>query len=149
MELMKFYPQYRFATASDFYFDAADETIFYNSKKIDSDDGKIALLHEIAHAELAHFDFATDFELFAMETRAWDYTRTLARQFKLPLAEDFVIDCLSTYANWLEKRSACPACDNFSLQTDRATYRCFRCQTRWQVHTDSLERVHRVRLSDN
>ena len=138
VDLLAFYPNYQFEIGDDFLYDAAEDIIYYQVNSLNTNDGQIALLHEIAHAQLGHFHYASDFELFAMETQAWNRTRQLARQHNLPLSEDYVTDCLASYATWLHKRATCPTCSNFSLQMDELTYRCFLCDDRWQVKVDSL-----------
>lgn len=146
MDIMSRYPQQSFRAADEFCYDAADDIIYYDPARLDEAEGRLALLHELAHATLAHFDYDSDFELFAMETRAWAHTRELASSEKVPCDESYIDECLASYATWLAKRATCPTCDNFSLQIDKTTYRCFRCHTRWQVHTDRLDRIRRVRL---
>jgi DNA-directed RNA polymerase subunit RPC12/RpoP len=145
-EITAAYPQFRFESADEFCYDAAADVIYFDERTLESESGRLSLLHEIAHAELAHFDFQTDFELFAMETRAWARTRDLAHTYGVDCSEQFIIDCLTSYADWVTERATCPACENFSLQQDATTYRCFRCQTRWHIETDAKNRVRRVKL---
>jgi len=140
------YPELRFASGDEFLFDAADDIIYYVADAIDQLEGQLALLHEIAHAKLGHFHYASDFELFAMETQAWRLTRHLALTHDLIVPRGYIEDCLDTYNTWLTKRATCPACHNFSTQEDEVTYRCFMCDTRWRVTIDALERTRRVKL---
>ena len=105
------------------------------------------MLHEVAHAELNHFDYATDLELVVMECRAWQRTRQLARQHNVALDELYVADCLTGYSDWLTLRASCPDCQNFSLQADSTTYRCFRCQTSWRIRLDTLNRSHQEKIT--
>lgn len=143
------YPELRFEPADEYCFDAAAETIYYDTNTLETPSGRLSLLHEIAHAQLAHFDFQSDFELFAMETRAWAKTRELAQAHGVKCTERFVAECLQTYADWVTHRATCPTCENFSLQEDPQTYKCFRCQTRWHIRTDAQNRIHRVRLEES
>ncbi len=140
------YPQFSFEAADEFCYDAAADVIYFDATTLETESGRLSLLHEIAHAELSHFDFQTDFELFAMETRAWARTRDLATSYGITCTDAFITGCLTSYADWVTERATCPACENFSLQQDSSTYRCFRCQTRWHIETDAKNRVRRVRL---
>lgn len=141
------YIDLQFETADEFLYDAADEIIYYDPESLENHDGQVALLHEIAHAELGHFHFTSDLELFALETQAWNKTASLCEVYAVPLSENYLQSCLQTYATWLTQRATCPACDNFSTQENALTYRCFLCHTRWQVKTDAQSRIKRVRLS--
>lgn len=145
-ELLTAFPEQTFAAGNDFVYDSADDIVYYDSDNLHSDTGRLSLLHEIAHARLAHFHYTSDLELFIMETKAWALTRQLADQYAVAIDDDYIDDCLQSYANWLEQRATCPLCDNFSLQQGHSTYRCFRCGTRWRVYTDALERIRRQRI---
>ncbi|MCC7543230.1 hypothetical protein IT415_00805 [bacterium] len=140
------YNDLQFEASDDFLYDAADEIIYYDSDTVGENEGQIALLHEIAHAQLGHFHYNTDLELFALETQAWGLTSQLCKQYSVTIPDEYLRSCLQTYASWLTQRATCPACNNFSTQDDAITYRCFLCDTRWQVKTDVQARVRRIRL---
>jgi hypothetical protein len=139
---------YSFSSADEFYFDAACDTIYFESSSINSARGLVCLLHEIAHAELAHFDYRTDLELFAMESRAWIKTKDLAHLYDLPCSDRFIQSCLSSYGRWVEARSTCPTCTNFSLQTDKTTYHCFYCKTKWHIAEDTQASIRRIKIDE-
>lgn len=146
MELLTAYPEQTFRAGTDFMYDSADDIVYYIPQHLSKTHGQLALLHEIAHAQLGHFHYQTDFELFAMETKAWARTRALALKHALPITESYIDECLASYATWLTKRATCPLCGNFSLQTTQATYQCFRCQTRWRVGSDAVEGINQIML---
>lgn len=142
------FAHHEFMADSDFYFDAADDVIYYDASRLSTNLGALSLLHEIAHAELAHFDFRTDLELFAMETQAWAKTRELAQRHGIACSDRYIRSCLNTYSRWIDQRSTCPTCDNFSLQTDSSTYQCFSCQARWRIQETANTSIRRVRLDN-
>ena len=147
MEILTQYPQYEFVQSDEFLFDAADDIIYYSKPDLDHEQGQIALLHEVSHAELNHFDYSSDLELVVMECRAWQRTRELAEVHELSIDEVYISDCLGGYSTWLEDRATCPDCQNFSLQTSDDTYHCFRCCTRWRITTDALDRLHQEKIT--
>ncbi len=140
------YHELNFEPGDEFLYDAADEIIYYHEASLGRNEGQIALLHEIAHAQLGHFHYHTDLELFALETQAWHATKHLCAVHGVTLSEEYLRNCLSTYAHWLNNRASCPVCNNFSTQEDELTYRCFLCHARWQVKTDVQARIRKVRL---
>lgn len=137
MEIIAAYPDIEFVPDEAFFYDAADEIVYYHPRQLKQDTGKVALLHEIAHAQLNHFDYSTDLELIVMEARAWSATRDLARQHAVALDEGYLKQCLASYNSWLENRASCPLCTNFSLQLNPTTYQCFRCLHQWQIDTQN------------
>ena len=147
MELLKSYADYEFVESDEFLFDAADDIIYYSASDLDTLQGRVALLHEVAHAQLNHFDYSSDLELVLMECRAWQHTRQLAQAHDLAIDEVYVEDCLQGYADWLTERSTCPQCQNFSLQTPTGAYRCFRCQQSWHIVSDTLHQTRQEKLA--
>lgn len=143
---MQDFSLYQFLESDDFYFDAASDCIYYDSASLAINRGVVSLLHEIAHAELAHFDYRTDFELFAMETQAWMKTRTLTHYYQVECSDNFIQNCLASYGKWVEARSTCPTCTNFSLQENKTTYHCFSCQTRWHIAEGTEASIRRIKL---
>lgn len=139
---------YSFSSADEYYFDAACDTIYFDANTLYSTRGLVCLLHEIAHAELAHFDYRTDLELFAMESRAWIKTKKLAQTYGLPCNDRFIQRCLASYGRWVEARSTCPTCANFSLQSDKTTYQCFYCKTKWHIAEDAQASIRRVKIDE-
>ena len=122
-------------------------TITYDEERIGQNDGKLALLHEIAHARLGHRIYKYDIQLITMEMDAWDMTRQLALQFELTIDEEHIAHCIETYDEWLTKRATCPDCGNFSLQRGRDSYSCFACGAQWEVNWRKDRRVKRTVIS--
>lgn len=147
-KIMLDFAGYEFVSSDDFYFDAACDTVYFDRAAISAPRGAICLLHEIAHAELAHFDYRTDLELFAMESQAWMKTKTLAEHYSLPCSDSFIQSCLASYGRWVEARSTCPTCTNFSLQEDKTTYKCFFCQTKWHIAEEAQASIRRVKIDE-
>lgn len=102
-----------------------------------------SLLHETAHALLAHRAYATDLELLLLETAAWKRAEGLAGSLEIAIDQDHIEDCLDTYRDWLHARSRCPRCNTAGLQYCRE-YRCFNCHARWQVTEARFCRPYRT-----
>ena len=105
--------------------------------------GVWALLHEIAHAQLEHKKYGTDFSLLKLETQAWSLAKQISIRYNVTIDEDYVQDCLDTYRDWLHKRAKCPTCGVVSLQRKDLIYQCFNCSTNWQVPRSPLCQVSR------
>lgn len=120
------------------------KTIYYNSRRLGSNTGKIGLLHEIGHGLLSHRVYKYDMELLKMEMEAWDIVRELAPKYNLTIDEEHIARCISSYDYWLSKRATCPDCTNFSLQKDRTTFGCFACGSEWKVNDRKDRRVKRT-----
>lgn len=105
-----------------------------------------SLLHETAHALLAHKRYSMDFELLALEVDAWERARGLSKRYSVVLDEDHIQDCLDTYRDWLYRRSICPTCTTKALQLDgQPVYRCYNCLTSWRVANSRFCRPYRKR----
>ena len=123
------FPAIRFAAGNNFKWSAKARTITYKS------DGAhvLFLLHELAHAQLGHADFALDVELLAQERDAWQLVRSkLSPAYNVPFSEGAAEQALDTYRDWLDARSRCPACGLSSLQTKTSTYTCVNCRCSWR-----------------
>lgn len=120
------------------------KTVYYNSRRMGTNTGKIGLLHEIGHGILAHRVYKYDMELLKMEMEAWDIVRKLAPKYNLDIDEEHIARCISSYDHWLSKRATCPDCANFSLQKDRSTFGCFACGSKWKVNDRKDRRVKRT-----
>lgn len=127
---------------SDFSYTFLQGNIFkWSSKKqyimhprISSWEDFWTLLHEIAHAELDHFDFCFDVELLDIETKAWVYAvEVLAPRYKTTISQDFIEDNLDTYREWVHQRSTCPNCRQNGIQPKTGTYQCINCKCLWSA----------------
>lgn len=144
MDFLKHFPDQSFIPARFFSWSPSVSSIYYDPKRLKSNDGKLALLHEIGHARLGHRFYTYDMELLRMEMEAWDIVRQLAPRFDLHIDEDHITNCIASYDEWLSKRATCPDCENFSLQKDRHSYACFACGSRWSVNKRLDRRVKRT-----
>lgn len=134
MDIIADYSDLVFVENEYFAYDAAQEVVNFDTSEINTQIGKLSLLHEIAHAKLGHFQYGTDFELLLMEIDAWHLTRQLASRHKVKIDEVFIDQCIATYDNWLNARSTCPSCDTFCLELGPHVFHCFMCGTEWQVN---------------
>jgi hypothetical protein len=137
------FPQFDFIAGKGFMWSPHTKSIVYDARRRESNDGKIALIHEIGHALLGHRLYKYDMELIRMEMDAWDIVRRLAPRYDLRIDESHIAHCIATYDAWLTKRATCPDCQNFSLQKGRDEYGCFACGSVWQVNWRKDRRVTR------
>lgn len=142
--IIKDFPQFTFIAGSYFKWSPNSQSITYDPRRVRSNDGKIALVHEIGHATLGHRIYKYDMELIKMEMDAWDVVRQLAPKYKLRIDEKHIAYCIDTYDYWLTKRATCPDCQNFSLQKTRDQYGCFACGSVWNVNWRKDRRVTRT-----
>ncbi len=148
MDIIASYAKYTFVPSGYFAFDASEETIHYDEAEIQSNKGKLSLLHEVSHAELGHFTFSNDFELLIMEAQAWHLTKRLCNRFDVPVDDAYIQECINSYDHWLSTRSSCPHCYNFCLPTkDPHTFRCFLCGCSWQASANPHEAITLTVLS--
>lgn len=132
-EIITSYPEIQFASSSQFVWSPTNKTVFYDETACQNSTGKLALLHEIGHAELGHHDYTSDIGLLNMEMDAWEYAIAHAPRYQLPIDEAHIERCLETYRMWLYKRSRCPECQFHGVQTTAFQYRCFMCRHTWEV----------------
>jgi len=138
------YPHYHFAQSDDFKWSPDVVTIYH--APLTTHEAIWSLLHEIAHAELAHATYTLDVELVQREVAAWEYARTaLALQHNLTIDPDYIEDHINTYRVWLHARSTCPDCSQNGLQT-KNTYSCINCRCVWQANEAKICALRRVRL---
>ncbi|MGC1177182.1 MAG: hypothetical protein WA843_03870 [Candidatus Saccharimonadales bacterium] len=143
VRLQRLFPELTFTPGKQFYWSPESSEIFYKSGA-DGAQAIWSLLHETGHALLKHATYKADFELLTMEVAAWERARVLAQEIGASIDEDHIQDCLDTYRDWLYKRSICPTCSTKSLQqSDFVHYRCFNCNTRWQVSASRFHRTYR------
>lgn len=135
---------YEFVNGDDFCWSASKKIIFHSN--IESLESLWTLLHEIAHAELGHFDFNKDIELIRQEVSAWEHAAAiLAPSYDLTIDDDFIQDHLDSYRLWLHKRSACPNCGQTGLQNQN-TYSCVNCRCIWRANDARVCALRRFRL---
>lgn len=144
-ELSNQYKNINFLPGDNFIWSPDRQTIFYHPERLANNEGKLALLHEIAHSELNHQTYTLDIELINMEVSAWSKARQLAAHFLVDVNNEHIEQCLETYRLWLYKRSRCPNCQNTGLQQDGRTYRCFICSATWKVADSQSLRPRRMR----
>lgn len=144
MDIMRHYNELKFEPIDYFAFSASEDVVYYDHVELasDSNEARLALLHEISHALLGHFTYSSDFELMIMEAEAWHKTKQLCDSFGVQLDEAYIEDCIHSYDHWLTTRSTCPNCKNFCLSSKQPdTYRCFVCGCKWQTTSDRFSRV--------
>lgn len=117
------YPEFVFKPGKRFLF-RPKNTIFYDE---DAEYFELLLLHELGHALLGHYDFATGLSRLKMECAAWDKARSLAEQFDVDVYEDVIQDKIETYREWLHDRLICPDCGLIRLETKDQNFICPRC----------------------
>jgi hypothetical protein len=123
--------------------------IIYTKPKpgIAEQEAVFALIHEVAHATLGHFNYHTDTQLLKLESEAWAKAIDLAQEMNIDIPEDHIQHCLDTYRDWGHKRSKCPTCGVISVQKANQTYHCFNCQTAWKVPVSPLCQLRRIVVS--
>lgn len=140
------FPSYLLVPSDDFHWSAPEHTVYYDTASSD----EAALLHEFAHARLGHHEYLKDIQLIEMERDAWQYARTeLAPRYDVQIDDDAVEDALDSYREWLHARSTCPACKATGLQTQKDTYRCLACSTRWRVNEARTCALRRYKYPDD
>ena len=141
--IIKDFPQFEFVPGSIYVWSPQYQAIMYDRERIDSDEGRLALLHEISHALLGHRLYKYDIQLIEMEVDAWERTKELAAHYQVEVNEQHIAECIASYDNWLTKRSTCPDCASFCLQRGRDEYQCFACGASWEVNWRKDRRVTR------
>ena len=134
----------QFKPGSEFVWSPRESTVYYDTERIDTTAGKLALLHEIGHAELRHSSIRSDMHLVGMEVEAWEFARQHAPQFDLEVNEEYIDNCLESYRIWAYKRAICPKCSFHGIQKTRQDYHCFTCRHAWRVTTNLTLQPHRM-----
>jgi hypothetical protein len=147
LDLIDNFPDQTFVPGRYFMWSPATRTITYDTRRMSTNNGRLALLHEIGHARLGHRIYKYDMELLRMEMEAWDIARQLAPTLGVRINEDHIASTIASYDQWLTKRATCPDCDNFSLQRGRDSYGCFVCGAKWVVNWRKDRRVKRTIIS--
>jgi len=143
------YPQIKFVAGEVFSWAPAEKKVIYPNKDTDEERFNWSLLHETGHALLGHQSYSTDIELVSLESEAWAKAKNIAKKYSINIEEDHIQDCIDTYRDWLHQRSACPNCNNHSIQQDSRTYRCFNCGQSWSVSSSRFCRPYRLKTLSN
>ena len=141
-KLSQDYSDFTFKPGREENWSARTNTITFN---LDQSDQQFyfGVLHELAHALLAHSNYHGDFELIKLESQAWELAADIGKRYKIIIDEDHIQNCLDTYRDWLHRRSTCPTCGVHVLQRDSSTYQCFNCQGIWSVSSGRFVRPYR------
>ncbi|HSW81805.1 MAG TPA: hypothetical protein VLG40_05450 [Candidatus Saccharimonas sp.] len=143
--LRKDFKAYEFIQGAGFAWSSSQRQIIYPA--VESVKDIWSLLHEIAHAELGHIDYALDVELLGQEVAAWELAKIrLAPPYCGAVPQEFIEEHLDTYRQWLHRRSLCPTCQQNGFQTTQNTYSCSNCRCLWRVNEARLCNLQRVRL---
>ncbi len=138
------FPAIRFEPGNTFAWSAVRSVVQYDPSAAQA---AAFLLHELAHAQLAHADFQLDIELLAREREAWDYaTNVLAPMYLDAIDEELIETSLDTYRQWLYARSLCPKCSTTGLQTKTSTYICMNCRCSWRPNDARQCELRRVTI---
>lgn len=135
------FPAISFIKGEQFHWSPETQTITYAT------DDAALLLHEVAHAALAHTHYTLDIELIKMERAAWDYTISrLAPIYSVQVDNTTVEAMLTTYRDWLHDRSMCPQCDATGVQRSTNLYMCLACSSQWRVNEARSCALRRYRI---
>jgi len=144
LELLEKFPTYNFVEGDCFLWSPKYKVIVYNPEIINTDEGRLGLLHEIAHALLDHRIYKYDMELLKMELEAWTEAKRLAAGLNVPINQEHIKRAISSYDDWLTRRATCPDCESFGAQSGRDSYKCFTCGAKWSVNWRKDRRVMRT-----
>ncbi len=142
-KLEKDFPELTFEAGTEFCWSPKTQCITYYADPDDETVAAWSLLHEVAHADLGHNRYGSDFELLHMEAAAWHQAAKLAEKYGYEISSDHIQDCLDTYRDWLHQRSTCPRCGTTSLQATARKYQCHNCSTSWTVTASRFCRPYR------
>jgi len=125
------YPHLYFQPAREFRWSSEEQTVFYDPNSSDT----APLLHEVAHALLAHSEYTKDVHLIEIERDAWEYAKNhLAPTYDFSIDDSVIQNHLDTYRDWLHSRSTCPHCHATGVQGKQSQYKCLACGTLWRVN---------------
>ena len=141
-KLRQDFPAISFVQGDTFRWSPKNTTVYYAN----TSDAPL-LLHEVAHAALAHTDYAYDIELLKMERDAWEYACTiLAKNYAVTISQDVSESSLDSYRDWLHDRSVCPTCQATGAQTAPRRYKCLACDSAWRVNEARARALRRYIL---
>lgn len=136
------YPQFSFIAGASEHWSPKTKTITYEQDKSE-EYIKYGVLHELAHAQLDHNNYHSDFELLKLESQAWELAAKIGKNYGVDIDGEHIQNCLDTYRDWLHRRSKCPTCGMHVLQKDIRTYQCFNCGASWNVSAGRFARSYR------
>jgi hypothetical protein len=146
LDFLEHFTDQTFIPGRYFMWSPNTKTITYDSRRINTNNGRLALLHEIGHARLGHRIYKYDMELLDGDGSLGHRPRPAPR-LGVKINEDHIASTISSYDEWLTKRATCPDCNNFSLQRGRDSYGCFACGAKWVVNWRKDRRVKRTIVS--
>ena len=136
------YPDLKFEAGSQEHWSPRSNTVTYNPDQ-PLRDLHYGVLHELAHARLAHTTYGSDFELLKLESLAWEEASRIGRRYGVKISPGHIQNCLDTYRDWLHRRSTCPQCGTHTLQKDSSHYQCINCGKVWRVSRGRFVRPYR------
>lgn len=143
-KLSKDFPKFNFRSGNQFCWVPSKDQITY--KPLSTQELDVwSLLHELAHAELGHKNYESDFELVLLESDAWEMACKIAQQYAIKINNDYLQNCLDSYRDWLYIRSTCPSCSATGIQINNREYRCFNCSQLWQVSDSRFARPYKIK----
>lgn len=140
------FPEYSFQKGAHDHWSPRTNSITFKNDASEREQ-KYSILHELAHAQLGHSTYHSDFELLKLESQAWELAAKLGRKYDVRITQNHIQNCLDTYRDWLHARSKCPTCGMNVLQKDPYHYHCFNCQTEWRVTSGHFVRPYRRKVS--
>ena len=146
LDIIKSFDEFEFREDDIHVWLPLERVVLYNPDGLDSNLGRLSLLHEISHGLLHHRFYTFDAELYAMEQDAWLHAINLAPEFNIEPDYNHIDSCLASYENWLEQRATCPNCSAFGLQQARNRFTCIECRAHWKTNDRKSARVQRHRL---
>lgn len=146
MDIIQSFDQFQFETGDYHVWLPLEKVVVYNPDNLDTNLGRLGLLHEVSHGLLGHRFYTFDAELLSIEQDAWEHALSLAPHYNLEPDHDHITHCLASYEYWLEQRATCPNCSAFGLQQARNRFRCIECHTHWKTNDRKSARVQRHRL---
>jgi len=138
---------YNFKQGEVFVWSPNETTIQYEQGALNQIQGIWSLLHEIGHGELEHKAYEDDLHLLMMEVQAWKKAKKIAAKYGIEIAEDHVESCIDSYREWLHLRSRCVECGMHAMQSDKTTYRCHNCATKWRVPASRICQIRKRRVN--
>lgn len=143
-QLVADYPELVFTESDKFCWSPRGGEILFDRRAKLVSTAPWSLLHEVGHALLDHKTYGSDLELIELESAAWQKAQEVGKKYGYEISDDHIQDCMDTYRDWLHQRSACPKCNNRSLQQDDRHYKCFNCGQVWSVSSSRFCRPYRL-----
>lgn len=138
---------YAFEVGDQFSWSYRHKTILYPSVQSPTIEFIWSLLHELGHAAQGHRTYRDDLELLMMEVAAWKEAKRIAVTYELDIDDEYIESSIDTYRSWLHKRSTCIECTQNSFPLSQTKYRCFNCNTEWQVPASRLCAIRRRKVA--